>query len=256
METVKSGNLDLSYVRRGRGTPMLLLHGYPLDHSIWDPVAPLLESRFDLVAPDLRGFGGSTVEQTRYSMEDLADDAAHLLDVLRIPRAIVVGHSMGGYVALAFLRRFPARMLGLGLVSSQVLADPPDRREGRYKTAAEVAEKGAAPVIEGMTPKLSADTRLQGEMRKLMERQSAAGIIGALGAMAERQDATGLLGNLTLPVVIVHGDADLLIPIERAREIKAAVPQAHLVELPGAGHLPMLEAPAETASALAHLMAG
>ena len=148
---------------------------------------------------------------------------------------------------------YPERVSGLGLVSSQVLADPPDRKEARYKSAAEVADKGIASVVETMTPKFTADPRLQQFARQSMEQQQPAAYIGALKAMAERVDSTPLLSSLEIPVVIVHGDADALIPIDRAREVKAAVPGAHLVEVAGAGHMPMMEAKEETAEALKHL---
>jgi len=160
---------------------------------------------------------------------------------------------MGGYVALAFARLYPERVSGLGLVSSQVLVDPPDRKEGRYKSAADVSDKGIGGVVETMTPKFTSDERLQTFARETMERQQPAAFIGALKAMAERMDSTPLLSSFKFPVVIIHGDADALIPIDRAREVKNAFPQAHLVELNGAGHMPMMEAKEETARALKHL---
>jgi pimeloyl-ACP methyl ester carboxylesterase len=160
---------------------------------------------------------------------------------------------MGGYVALAFAKLFPERVIGLGLVSSQVLADPPDRKEGRYKSAAEVLEKGTGGVVETMATKFTSDEQLQTHARELMQRQQPEAYIGALKAMAERADSTNLLSSFNFPVVIVHGKADALIPIDRAREVKNAIPNAHLVELESAGHIPMLEAKEETAEALKRL---
>jgi len=253
MEKIKVNDIELAYTRRGKGTPLVLLHGYPLDHHLWDDVAPLLEDTFDLILPDLRGFGESTTVDSPYTMDDYASDIAGLLDQLGIQKAAIVGHSMGGYVALAFARLYPERVSGLGLVSSQVLADPPDRKEGRYKSAADVSEKGIGAVVETMAPKFTSDERLQGLARETMERQQPAAFIGALKAMAERMDSTPLLSSFKFPVVIIHGEADALIPIERAREVKKAVPHAHLVELNGAGHIPMMEAKEETARALKHL---
>jgi len=253
MEKVKVNNIELAYIRRGEGTPLVLLHGFPLDHHLWDDVSPLLEDTFDLILPDLRGFGESTTVEAPYTMDNYASDIAGLLDQLAIQKAAVAGHSMGGYVALAFARLYPERVSGLALVSSQVLADPPDRKEGRYKSAADVAEKGIGGVVDAMTSKFTADPRLQAVTRAMMEKQQPAAYIGALKAMAERIDSTSLLSTFRFPVVIVHGEADALIPIDRAREIKAAVPQSHYVELKGTGHVPMLEAAKETAEALKHL---
>lgn len=253
MKTIQINGIELAYLRRGRGKPLTLLHGYPLDHHIWDAVIPMLENDFDLILPDLRGFGKSTTVESPYTLDDFASDIAGLLDQLGIEKTAIAGHSMGGYVALAFAKLYPGRVSGLGMVSSQALADSPERKEGRYKSAAEVAEKGTQGVVETMTAKLSPDKPIQTSARQIMEKQSPAAFVGALKAMAERNDATALLNEFKFPVVLVHGDADELIPIERAREIKAVIPDAHLVELKGVGHLPMMEAPEKTAEALKFL---
>jgi len=253
MQTINVNGIRLVYERRGKGTPLVLLHGYPLDHHLWDDVAPLLEDTFDLIIPDLRGFGGSSTVDSFYAMEDFASDIAALLDHLEIQKAAIAGHSMGGYIALAFARLYPERVSGLGLVASQVLADPEERKQGRYKSAAEVADKGIASVVETMTPKFTSDPQLQEFARKSMEEQQPAAYIGALKAMAERVDSTPLLSSLAVPIVVVHGDEDQLIPIDRAREVKAAIPDVHLVEISGAGHMPMMEAKEKTADALRHL---
>src|SRR5215208_5615033 len=250
METITVNGIRLAYDRRGTGSPLVLLHGYPLDHHLWDEVAPLLVDTFDLIIPDLRGFGGSSTVDSFSAMEDFASDIAMLLDHLEVQKTGIVGHSMGGYVALAFTRLYPERVSGLGLVSSQVLADPPDRREGRYKSAAEVADKGIASVVETMAPKFTSNPRLQQFARESMERQQPAAYVGFLKAMAERVDSTPLLSTLQIPVVLVHGDADQLIPIDRAREVKAVIANAHLVEISGAGHMPMMESAEKTAEAL------
>ena len=254
MEKVNVNGIQLAYTRSGDGPPLALLHGFPVDHHLWDEVVPLLENSFDVIRPDLRGFGESTTVDSAYGMDDYASDLAGLLDQLEIQKAAIVGHSMGGYVALAFARLYPERVTGLGLVSSQVLADAPERKEGRYKSAADVAANGIGSVVDAMTSKFTTDERLQARARASMQQQQPAAYVGALKAMAERVDSTPLLSAFDFPVVIIHGDADALIPIDRAREVKAALPQAHLVEIPGAGHIPMLEARERTAEALKHLV--
>jgi pimeloyl-ACP methyl ester carboxylesterase len=113
-----------------------------------------------------------------------------------------------------------------------------------------MAENGSGAVIETMTAKFTTNPQWQAFARKTMEMQQSAAYIGALKAMAERLDATPLLSTINYPVVVIHGDADVLIPIEQAREVKAAVSGSHLVEIPGAGHIPMCESPNETAQAL------
>ncbi len=253
MEKDNMNRMHLAYERRGKGTPLVLLHGFPLDHHLWDEIVPLLEDTFDVILPDLRGFGASTAIDSPSSMDDYASDIARLLDDLNIPKAAVVGHSMGGYVALAFARLFSERVRGLGLVSSQVLADPPERKEGRYKSATDVEANGIGSVVEAMAPKFTSDEKLQSYARTSMQRQPPAAYISALKAMAERANSTSLLSSFQFPVVVIHGDVDSLIPIDRAREVKAALSEAHLVEISGAGHIPMMEAKEKTAEALKHL---
>jgi 3-oxoadipate enol-lactonase len=253
MEKIDVNGVQLAYERRGKGTPLVLVHGYPLDHHLWDEVAPLLEDTFDLILPDLRGFGESRTVDTFYTMEDFASDIAGLLDHLGIQGTALAGHSMGGYVALAFARLFPERVRGLALVSSQAAADSEERKQGRYNSAAEVADKGIGSVVETMTPKFTSNPDLQVLARESMERQQPAAYIGALKAMAERVDSTPFLSSFDFPIVLIHGDADALIPVDRAREVKATLPQAYLVEISGAGHMPMVEAKEKTAEALKHL---
>lgn len=253
MEKIKINDIELAYARRGKGTPLVLLHGFPLDHHLWDDVSSLLEDKFELILPDLRGFGDSTIGDTPFGMDDYASDIAGLLDQLGIQKAALAGHSMGGYVALAFAKLYPERVSGLALISSQVLADPPDRKEGRYKSAADVEEKGIGGIVETMAPKFTSDPRLQAIARTIMEKQEPDAYIGALKAMAERMDSTSLLSTFKFPVVIVHGEADALIPIARAREVKAALPDSYYVELKDIGHVPMLEAANETAEGLLRL---
>ncbi len=243
MNIISVNGIKLAYTRRGRGTPLILVHGFPLDHTSWNEVAPLLEDRFDVIIPDLRGFGQSTTIESPYSISDMADDIAGLLDGLEIYKAAIAGHSMGGYVSLAFLKNHPKRVSGLGLISSQAAADSPERKDGRYKTAADVAEKGVGVVAEAMTTKLSADARVQEFVRRSINEQGKSAVIGALKAMAERDDMMSHLAalNADFPVALIHGDADVLIPVERSRVIKSILPSAKLFELPGAGHMPMME---------------
>ncbi len=248
MKTISMDGRTISYHRQGHGVPLVLVHGFPLDHTTWLPLVPHLERHFDLILPDLRGFGESSAGRGDIRMEEYAADLAALLDACELPKAVVAGHSMGGYVALAFARRTPQRLLGLGLVGSQVAADPPERQTARYETAALVREQGVKAVL-GMAEKLSATQEHVTFFRSVIQRQNAEGVAAALAAMAERSDAAEVIKAIPVPLLLLHGDVDGLIPVERSREIKQLQPAAHLVELDGVGHSPPLEAPERTAQA-------
>ncbi len=246
--------VSIAYERRGKGVPLVLLHGYPLDHSIWEPVLSLLENNYDLLLPDLRGFGEFEVVPSNFSMADFASDIAGLMDQLNIKKAAVAGHSMGGYAALAFARAYPERTLGLGLVASQTLADPPETKAGRYQQAENILAHGVKEVAEAMPVKLTANLKLQTWLKDLILRQRPQGLAGALRAMAERSDSTPSLAGFGFPLVLVHGTADAMIPVERARAVKAAAANALLSEIPEAGHMAMMENPRETVDALLRLV--
>ena len=252
MKTEKTNidGVEIAYARLGKGVPLVLIHGYPLDHSIWEPLGVLLERDFDLIMPDMRGFGASQIVDSSGSIDAYGSDVAGLLRELQVPQAIFAGHSMGGYVALAIARNQPAIVTGLGLISSQVRADTPERREGRHASARKVIEEGVGPVASAMSTQLTENPRIQADMHDLIQRQDPAGLASALLAMAGRPDSRAMLGMLEVPVVAIHGDRDGLIPVDRGREVKELLPAAELLTVPGAGHLPMLENPEAVASGL------
>jgi 3-oxoadipate enol-lactonase len=250
MEKALVGNVKIAYARQGSGRPLILLHGYPLDHSIWAQMPGLLADAFDLIMPDLRGFGDSQMLDSGGSMAAYASDVAGLLERLHLGSVLVAGHSMGGYVALAMVRHYPQLIAGIGLISSQVRDDTPERRAGRYTAATDVVEEGVGPVADVMSTQLTAVPEIQASMRGLIDRQQPAALAFALRAMAARPDSHEAVAALQMPVVVIHGDADALIPVDRGREVKDLLPSAILVEVHGAGHLPMLEDPRAVAQGL------
>ena len=253
MEKILVHDIQMAYERRGTGQPLLLVHGFPLDQRTWEALANQLENDFELILPDLRGFGQSDAPAGAYTVDQMAADLAGLLDALNIRQTFIAGHSMGGYVSLAFTRAYPERVLGLGLIGSQAAPDSAEGKTKRYATVKQVEQEGAS-ALTGMAETLSANPDLAPFFREMILSQRASGIIGALQAMAERPDASQALAASNFPVVLVHGLADALIPPERSREIKALMPGAMLSELPGIGHSPALEAPGETAQALRKLI--
>ncbi|MBN2386610.1 MAG: alpha/beta hydrolase [Anaerolineales bacterium] len=256
MNTVHVNGLDLAYERRGRGEVLVLLHGFPLEHGIWDPLVPLLEADFDLLLPDLRGFGASQGSQPGFGIPGYVADLAGLLDQQGIERAFIAGHSMGGFVAAAFSAAHPDRVGGLALVAAQVGLDSPEKLASRQAVVARVRAEGVTPVVESMPPLLSSDPAVQNQLSEIIQRQSARAVLGGLEAMIARGDYTPALPGFDFPLVLICGLADPIIAPERFREMRALARRAWLVELEGVGHMPMMEAPPETAGALKRFLDG
>lgn len=251
--------VKLHYSEAGKGTPLILLHGFPLSSDIWRAQVDGLSDKCRVITPDLRGHGKSPAPEGAYEMETMARDVFALLDSLGIGKAVLMGHSMGGYVTLAAAKLAPERFLGLGLISSQAAADTDEARQGRFKLIEKVAAEGSAPVAAAMIPKLFApDGRtpesVVEEVRQIMLKSPPMGIIGALKGMAARENTEAVLAKMTVPVLLVAGEKDQIIPPARSRALAAAVRRASLTILDKAGHMPMLEDPSGTTAAIAAFM--
>jgi 3-oxoadipate enol-lactonase len=246
--------VQLYYEEHGEGSPVVLVHGFPLDHTIWEPVIPLLSPHARLILPDLRGHGRSPAPEGIYDMRVLADDILALLDTLHIERATVVGHSMGGYAALAFARAYPNRLAGLGFVASHPAADNPEQRAARLKLARKVSRSGVGFLAKDMATKLTCHPNLVAPLQELMAKSPKEGVIGSLKGMADRPDSTEYLSAIAVPTVVIAGTEDPIIPLERSQTMVQLLGRAWLVEISKAAHMPMMEAPEEVAGALRELI--
>lgn len=238
---------------------LLLIHGYPFDHSLWDGVIKALGPGIEILAPDLRGFGGQPTGPDEPALERMADDLKDLLDSRKITRAVAAGMSMGGYVALAFAERHPDRLAGLGLISSQAAADTEEARANRRAMIEKVRREGVQPAAQAVIPKLFARSNsgrqdLTRFPQQGAEKAGIEGITWALEAMARRPDRTPVLKALEVPVLIVHGVEDQFTPAERARQLASLPRDGRFVEIAGAGHATPLEAPEPVAAALRKLV--
>lgn len=233
----------------------VLLHAFPLDAAMWSEVADLLSSAgHDVVAPDLRGFGRAPLGDDMPDLERMADDVVPLLDERP---AILVGCSMGGYVALAIARRRPELVAGLALVDTKATADPQPARDNRERVA-ELAEAGgdwSAGMLEGLLGETTRVTRPDAVafVRERLARAPGPTVAWAQRAMAARPDAREGLGALGVPIVVVVGDEDTVSPLAEQELILDAATSARLVVIPAAGHLTPLEAPEAVGAALLEL---
>ncbi len=251
--------VKLHYSEAGTGTPLVLLHGFPLSSAIWRAQREGLSDRCRVVTPDLRGHGKSPAPEGIYEMETMARDVFALLDSLGIGKAVIMGHSMGGYVTLAAAKLAPERFLGLGLISSQAAADTEEARQGRFKLIEKVSAEGGAAVAAAMIPRLFApgggtSEAVIEDVRQIILNTPREGIIGALKGMAARENTETLLAKMTVPVLLLAGEKDQIIPPARSHALAAAVPQASLAILEQAGHMPMLEDPQGTTAAIVGIM--
>jgi pimeloyl-ACP methyl ester carboxylesterase len=252
---------ELSYLDRGKGLPVLLVHGFPLDHTMWNAQIEALSDRCRIIAPDLRGFGQSSLgdadPHVGVSMERYADDLVELLDALAIDEPIVLaGFSMGGYVAWQFVRHHARRLRALMQCDTKAVADTDEARAGRIKMAEQISEWGSARVAEMMGPKLLARKSFDSKpdvvaaVRRVVETTSPAAIAAAQRGMAARPDMTELLSRILVPTLVLVGQEDVISPRAEMRSIAAAIPNAQFVEIPGAGHMTTMENPEAVNAAL------
>jgi pimeloyl-ACP methyl ester carboxylesterase len=233
----------------GTGIPLLLVHGFPLDHGMWRPQVETLRDECRCIVPDLHGLGTSPLAEDPATMEGFALALKTLLDKLAIDQAVVCGFSMGGYIALAFQELYPERVRGLILCSTRSLADDGHAKLARATTAENALVRGMAE----MAPKMAADllskpTRkdrpeLVAEVEEIIARQSPAGVAAASQGMALRPDRSAQLKRIDVPVLILAGDADTLIASAQSEAMAAQVGDARLVVFPGGGHLVNMEQP-------------
>lgn len=244
--------LDLPHLDVGphAGVPVVLLHGFPLDHRLWMPLQRELQKTHRVLVPDLRGHGKAPVRPDG-SMEAHAADVLRMMDRVGQRRFAVAGFSMGGYVALALARAAPERVAGLALVGTRAGPDAPEAAKGREATAQKVLAEGMRVLDEAMFPKLltpAAPADVQALTHAMILGTPPAGAAAALRGMGARRDQRDLLPTLRVPVVVVHGTEDALVPPEAGREMAAAVPGARFALVEGAAHLVPLERPDEVAA--------
>lgn len=250
MQTLTVHGVRMGYEEAGSGTPVVCLHGFPLNHQMWREQLSGLSSHARIIAPDLRGFGATDVLAGSVTMEQFADDINALLDALQINEPIVLcGLSMGGYIAWSFTRKYRHRLKGLILCDTRAVADTPEGVTNRHRLVKLVLENGPQAIAAAMLPNLFARKTVEqrGEivefMRQMMLSNQAEGIAAALLGMAERPDVRSWLPSIDLPSLLVVGSEDKISTAAEMWEIAAAMPQAQLLEVPDAGHMAPLENP-------------
>lgn len=249
MIAMLDGGIEIAYDDVGAGQPLLFIHGWPHNRTLWAAQLSGLPTHARCIAPDLRGFGGSSVSPP-YTIDQYADDLAAFLRVLGIDRAVVCGVSMGGYVALSMLRRHAPLLRALILTSTRATADSPEAREKRMRLIAFVRDHGvealAGRQLKAMVGQTTFNSRpdVLESLRLLMASAPAEGVIGALEAMSGRPDSTALLPGIGMPTLVVSGSEDTFTPPGELRALASAIPGGRLETIQGAGHVCCYERPA------------
>lgn len=240
----------LSYTDVGRGRPIILIHPFPTDQSLWQPQRDGLKSHFRVITIDLLGFGKSKpVDGKAVTMTQYAEQVRELMDELHLENAIIGGESMGGYIALAFLAKYPQRVNGLILSDTQSIADSEEAKAKREVTAVDVLTNGTAGLINGFLPKAlspSASDETRAYLKTILDAQSSFAMASALRGMALRSDLSQVFADYPmLPVLIITGTDDVVISPSQSDAMYQLARNSELIKIEKAGHLSSLEKPEE-----------
>jgi pimeloyl-ACP methyl ester carboxylesterase len=248
--------IEMAYTDAGSGPAVLLLHGYPFNRSMWREQVNFLGAKYRVIAPDLRGHGETSATQESATMEEMAQDVAALLDELEIKRITLGGLSMGGYVALAFYRRFQFRVRALLLADTRAQADTPEARLGREQQAEKILKEGMGSITDDFLKKVLTPATLSEKpetverVREMILATRTQGAAAALRGMASRRDQTDFLAEIIAPALIIVGSEDRLTPPADAELLHREIRGSRLEIIEGASHLSNLERPAEFNRAL------
>ena len=249
MSKIVIRGIEIGYDEAGSGTPVVLLHGFPFNRSMWSEQIEVLTSRHHVLAPDLRGHGETTVTTEPATMEEMARDVAALMEKLEIRRAAVCGLSMGGYVALALYRMFPLRARALILADTRAGADTEEAKANREAQAEKALQQGMAGIADAMLPKLlspktvARNPGVVARVREMILKTNPEGAAAALRGMALRRDQTGFLSRVICPALIAVGREDMIAPLSEAQLMHREIGGSRLEVIEDAGHVSNIEQP-------------
>ena len=256
---IKFRGTRLNYVVKGDGPAVVLLHGFLEDHSIWNGFTGRLSEQYKILAIDLPGFGNSNVFSENHSMPAMAEAVACAMAEEKIDQCIMVGHSMGGYVTLAFADQYPAKLKGFVLFHSQAEADDADGKINRDRTI-DIVKKNHKAFITSFIPLLFAEENVNQfrneitDLQKISSGTSPEGIIAALAGMRDRKDSSELLKQVDIPVFFIIGKSDSRMSLARIMPQLELPKNCEALILDGVGHMGFIEAKDLTYKALEHFI--
>jgi len=256
MTLARINDIQMAYTDTGNGRPVVLIHGYPFNRTMWNEQVAALSNSYRVIAPDLRGLGESDASDGPVTMDQMARDIALLLDHLGVARATIAGLSMGGYVALAFYKQLSSRVHALVLADTRAQADTEEAKQTRAQQAEKALAEGMAGIADAMLPKLltpetvSKHPEVVKRVRDMMLKTKPEGAAAALRGMAQRDDQTHLLPKISVPALIIVGSDDAITPVADSEKMHQAIAGSHLVVVENAGHVSNIERTAQFNQAL------
>ncbi|KAB7672968.1 alpha/beta fold hydrolase [Bacillus sp. B1-b2] len=250
MKTLLVGKEHIAYKESGQGSTIVLLHGFCGNVDYWDYIVPVLAEKYHVLCMDLRGHGHSSFQGGDIKIEDLAKDIHLVLEKLSIEKVTMLGHSLGGYVSLAFAELYPEKLAGFGLIHSTAFQDTEEGKEGRLHAIKKIQDFGIESFVDGLVPNLFADDSksiLPKEIEKAKDIGYKTNQVAAMetqAAMRVRPDRNKIIADSKVPVLLVKGIKDKIVPLNRVTSSSGSTITE--VEL-DAGHMSMLEAPEQLA---------
>jgi pimeloyl-ACP methyl ester carboxylesterase len=254
--------VPIHFIEAGAGPALVLLHGFPLRADMWQKQVDALAKGWRVIAPDFRGFKRQSADPGPFTLERLADDVHLLAKDLRLGSFVLGGLSMGGYVALAYVRKYASTTRGLILADTQAAADTDEQRANRDRMIGIALEEGAKPIADAMLKRLIpeqtaiARPQLVKQLRDMMETARPQTLAHALAAMRDRPDQTELLGQIRMPTLLIVGEHDAITPPTVMEKMAAEIPDAGFKVITGAGHMSPMEQPSQVNAAMREFLAG
>jgi 3-oxoadipate enol-lactonase len=254
--------IELRFSEHGSGPAVVLLHGFPLDRSMWDDQVPALAERYRTIVPDLRGHGVTDAPPGPFTMEQHVADVVALLDRLGLERVALVGLSMGGYITMNFLARRPERVWAVVLADTRPQEDASETKQARAAQARLVQTEGLEPFIEQQLPRMFAAATLRDRpdladrYREIVRRARPNAVAAALEGLAARPDTTATLRTVACPALVIVGSEDLATPAADSHLMAELIPDARLEVIEGVGHMSNMEAPERFNAALLSFLEG
>lgn len=236
---------SISYTVAGSGPTVVLLHGFPMDHTVWKDVVKKLESSCQVYTPDLPGFGTSSILPAGFTIDQVADHLLNWLTKINLKETVLIGHSLGGYIALAMAAKEPLRFKGIGLFHSTAYPDSEEKKESRSKTIEFIERNGALAFTANFIQPLFAQPLHPAVeyVKKVAIKSTEPVVIGYLQAMRDRPGREQTLAEFHKPILFIAGDQDKGIPATSIEAQAKLCQRPHLHILGGVAHMGMYEAP-------------